>query len=756
MRRVRPAAKPLLSRIGQFASSKVSLRFIGSYLLMLIIPLVIFLYLLSNSYLSRMERQVETDNLQLTRTIGTNIVGALEGMRKIAHQISKSPDLSTYHLTESPLHASAGISQLANYIYGQSMIDDIVLVCDKSDYVYTAKYAPKKMEFLQSIDAGGLPDGELYERFFTAAGSFLSVNRKVDGIWSKHQVYILQDESSSSANRRAVLIFIPQNRFNAMLTVSSASAAVFGMTGRVIASSGSGEGLTDSQSGAVLASVPAASGVYASAYDSERFITIFRQNQLQLTLVVSASRRATLGDLSALKNRTFFILALVFLAGIIMIIFDMRMLYLPIYRLKQSVASTGVLCERENDEFKVLDRALMHFEAEQRSLSEQLASSRDLMRQKTILSLLQGSSSRQGQLEQSERDSGILFSHDSFCAVLMLPVDNKHLASILQGLEAMTESPVVIAGALVNQDECLGLILNFDCSYESCLNDYVCHLTDSVAAKLGCRVTAGVGGVCRRRIDIGRSHIEARAALDYRLIYGVGRVIFWDDVGHAPNSATTAPYELMKRLEVLLLDGNIEAVSTIIDQAIAQIKQGSMPLGSARCFAYDMINTILKVILISGTSADGDELRNMVMAEFETLDELAVAIKSTADRLCGVIVANKTRYNEGLLGNIRRYISENYLDYNFTVKLLAAEFGMSESNISHYYKNASGQNISDTINEMRIAKAKELLTGTSLPIREIVETIGYSDVSSFTRKFRLTVGVSPGVYRNTHTEKPVG
>ena len=753
MRREKAAAKRLPGQLGRFVSSKVSLRFLGSYLLMLIIPIVIFLLVLSNSYLAKMERQVEDDNLRLTRTIGSNILSAMEGMRNIAHQISKSPDLTTYHLTDSPLNASKGINQLANYIYGQSLIDDIALVCDKSDYVYTARYAPKKVEFLKSIDAEGLPANALYEKFFTSAGSFLAVNRKVDDVWSRQQVYILQEDSSSSANRRAVLIFISQSRLNATLAVSGASTALYDAGGRVVASNGGSGSSLGPSAASVLASVPAASGVYASDHDSQRFITVFRQNQLNISLVVSSSREAAMGDVSALKNRTFLILALVFLAGIVMIIFDMKMLYLPIYRLKQTAETALSSCEKDNDEFRVLDRALVRFEAEKRSLSEKLETSRDLMRQRTILALLQGSAGRQGQLEQTEKDSGILFPHDSFCAVLVLPAEAENrLALILKGLESVTEGPVVIAGAPVGEG-CLGLILNFDGGYESCLSDYVRHLADGISEKLGQRVTAGVGGVCRRRIDIGRSHIEARTALDYRLIYGTGRVIFWADAGQAAEAMAVVPYDLMKRLEVLLLDGNIEAASAITDQAIDGIKQGGMPLGAARCFAYDMINTLLKVIHISGTSVAGNELRNMVLAEFETLDQLAVSIKGTADRLCGVIVANKTRYNAGLLGSIRRYIDENCMDYNFTVKLLAAEFGMSESNISHYYKNATGQNISDTINDMRIAKAKELLTGSSLSIREIVEAVGYSDVSSFTRKFRLTIGVSPGIYRSTYSEK---
>lgn len=741
-----------LGQLRNFGASPVSLRFLGSYLLILIIPIVIFVFVLGNLFLARMERQAEHDNLLLTNTIGATITNAMESMRNIAHQISNSPALTTYHLTDSPLNASEGISQLANYTYGQHLIDDIALVCDKSPYVYTSRYAPKRTDFLSGITSGSLTGDMLYERFFTDAGALIPVNRNVDGIWTRQLMAILQEESSSSANRRAVLIFLSQARLDSILAVSDATVALYDSRNNPVADHGSGIVLPADAVASLVAAHP--NGGIVPSDDEGIFVTAFRSRQLGVSLVMTKPRDATMGDVEAIKNRAFLILAAVFAAGLILIAYDMKTLYMPIYRLKQFAESAMGAGGRGNDEYEVLDRALNHFMIENHSMSARLETSRDLMRDKYVLSLLQGSSSRQGQLEQAERDSGIRFPYDSFCAMLILPAAaTGRIGLILKGFESITEGPVILAGAPVNEGETMGLILNFDGSYECSLREYIRHLADSVAEQLGCRVTAGVGGICLRRTDIGRSHIEARTALDYRLIYGVGRVIFLSEIEQADESKAAAPYELMKRLEVALLDGNVEAASALTDQAIASLKQGGVSLGSARCFAYDMINTILRVIRISGTAVASDVLRKSVLADFETIDELAAAIKGTTDRLCGVIQANKARYSEGLLGNIRRYVDDNYLDYSFTVKRLAAEFGMSESNISHYYKNATGHNISDYINDLRIGKAKELLTGTDLSVREIVDRIGYSDVSSFTRKFRLTIGVSPGSYRNTYMGK---
>jgi len=46
-----------------------------------------------------------------------------------------------------------------------------------------------------------------------------------------------------------------------------------------------------------------------------------------------------------------------------------------------------------------------------------------------------------------------------------------------------------------------------------------------------------------------------------------------------------------------------------------------------------------------------------------------------------------------------------------------------------------------------VAKARELLASTRLPLSEIALKVGFADQSHFARRFRQAVGVSPGQFR---------
>ena len=79
---------------------------------------------------------------------------------------------------------------------------------------------------------------------------------------------------------------------------------------------------------------------------------------------------------------------------------------------------------------------------------------------------------------------------------------------------------------------------------------------------------------------------------------------------------------------------------------------------------------------------------------------------------------------------------------------IADEFNLSYSYVSRYFKRKSGIGFSDYVTQVRIGKAKELLTETSMSISAISQATGFDVPSSFNRSFKKNTGVSPGEYRS--------
>lgn len=103
---------------------------------------------------------------------------------------------------------------------------------------------------------------------------------------------------------------------------------------------------------------------------------------------------------------------------------------------------------------------------------------------------------------------------------------------------------------------------------------------------------------------------------------------------------------------------------------------------------------------------------------------------------------------------IRRFINNNYYQkIEFTA--LARRFGYTRNYISTLFKNKYGISPSDYLANLRIEKAKELLTDSTenLSVGQIALAVGFSDALYFSRLFSKKTGVSPSKYRQIEAKR---
>ena len=71
---------------------------------------------------------------------------------------------------------------------------------------------------------------------------------------------------------------------------------------------------------------------------------------------------------------------------------------------------------------------------------------------------------------------------------------------------------------------------------------------------------------------------------------------------------------------------------------------------------------------------------------------------------------------------------------------------------SKVFKDETGENFIEYLTTIRIEKAKELLRGSNLSMKEICSAVGYSDPNYFSRTFKKNVGVTPTEYKEGKDE----
>lgn len=97
---------------------------------------------------------------------------------------------------------------------------------------------------------------------------------------------------------------------------------------------------------------------------------------------------------------------------------------------------------------------------------------------------------------------------------------------------------------------------------------------------------------------------------------------------------------------------------------------------------------------------------------------------------------------------IKNYIDLHYLE-PLTMKRISSALGMSESYISHVFKDMLGYPpMQYALRKNR--EAQTLLISTDYPISQVAQMVGFDAQSHFNKLFSKYVGISPGQFRKNY------
>lgn len=115
--------------------------------------------------------------------------------------------------------------------------------------------------------------------------------------------------------------------------------------------------------------------------------------------------------------------------------------------------------------------------------------------------------------------------------------------------------------------------------------------------------------------------------------------------------------------------------------------------------------------------------------------------------LCAHATANPQRSAAALIASVNRFMNEYYSLPDLSLKYLAGQFDTSVGALSRLYKQETGQNFSTALLELRMTRARELLTCTNESLSAIALSCGYENYLSFKRAFSRFAGLTPREYR---------
>ncbi len=134
------------------------------------------------------------------------------------------------------------------------------------------------------------------------------------------------------------------------------------------------------------------------------------------------------------------------------------------------------------------------------------------------------------------------------------------------------------------------------------------------------------------------------------------------------------------------------------------------------------------------------------LLELKTLDEIQQWFLGKISAACKDVVQSKEKQSASSVERAKSYIAERY-NKDISLDEVSREVDISPYYFSKLFKEETGENFIEYLTSIRINKAKQLITGSDMSMKEICTEVGYSDPNYFSRIFKKNVGVTPTEYK---------
>ena len=204
-----------------------------------------------------------------------------------------------------------------------------------------------------------------------------------------------------------------------------------------------------------------------------------------------------------------------------------------------------------------------------------------------------------------------------------------------------------------------------------------------------------------------------------------------------------------KMLQQSLLSGSEETAARVLRGMCAAVEKQHPTYQASRCFCFYVVCLLIQIRPMLQQELPEEEL--LQEACHAELPRFCFTAEAVVRQICCNIRAARSSGEQKLVQDMMEYIDRNYGDYALSVETLEAQFSVSEKTVRQIVKEQTGMNLTGYLTTLRMNYIKKQLAETDIPVRELISQVGYTDVSSFTRKFRQMEGVTPGQYRAMHS-----
>lgn len=264
----------------------------------------------------------------------------------------------------------------------------------------------------------------------------------------------------------------------------------------------------------------------------------------------------------------------------------------------------------------------------------------------------------------------------------------------------------------------------------------------------------GISELCSNK-HISDAYVQANNTLEYMYLFNTDYLHHYKDT---PKESQIGYLDLKNNDYIinLVMSANQQALENYfknIYQELRQIKLSSEDAKSCLYFFYN-VSMRLKARLKYQYPYSSTENIFVLGSPFfnSSLMEAIQYIEKVFLEAIAIIKEQKINSTDKMIHQVTQYIESNYFDINLNLNNIADHFDITPSYLSRKFRKENGISIIDYLYKIRISHSLKLIKDTSLKIYDIAQIVGFQDSNAFIRIFKKYYGCTPGKYKTSTIE----
>ncbi len=514
--------------------------------------------------------------------------------------------------------------------------------------------------------------------------------------------------------------------------------------------------------GVDLAAAGEESRVSVAEVNGKKTVVISQPYQQDYVLVGLTSLSSFYEKTNALRNKIFFIGFAVVLIGLLLAAILSNRLYRPLRQLVEPARKkygTTAAVENDGDEYAYIRTLMDSLSSKATSMEEVLEQNTPLIRNGLLQSLLQDTALDEKTLHEKMNLIGLVLPYPRFCVVhLRVPAsafekmssEQKELIlyGLLNGYNEYHHNEVQLYGVRSAPDA-LSLIVNLTVPAMVNCDGWIRELREFCTRYCGIEPQICLSNCVESLLDIAEANRQSTQLEPYFYFLTDKEYLTKEHIPalQSGESETISPRILENFMNHMEQYQNEEAQKDIAG-LVECCKTGKYSAQHCNQRILSLLFTFSRFVR-NTHMAENDPFYEKIHADFNhcgNVDEFQQWMGDLVTHYLQLVAQNASGNYSAMMNEIMEYISV-HLAEPISLDLLADTFRLSSNYLSRLFKEETGVNYTDFVNNAKLARAADQLEHTAKKIDEIAEENGFNSSAYFIKKFKQKYGVTPKKYR---------